>query len=420
MKDRTNIRKEDLIYVGIDLHKETHTAVILDCWNNKLGEITFANTPAEFPKLVRKVMKYCTGNKEPVYGLENAYGYGRSLEVWLIAKGFIVKDVNTSLAHRQAKCRAMYKKSDSDDAEAIALATINMLDSLPDACPNDAYWSLSQLVNRRDNIMTQRIRLKNQLHEQITMAYPSYKLFFQDISRQTALYFWGNYPSEKYLKGKTPESLAEELRQRSHNQCSISKCQIILDAVQKDHTKPKEFQDARDVITRGLVKDLLHYEEQLKEVDKELEQMYHAMGCTLATIPGVNVTTAVKIMSEIGDINRFPNPAKLAQFAGIAPIKLSSAGKGKDKASKQGNRRLQATLFFLAIQMIQTSTKGKARNPIFRDYYDRKLAEGKNAKQVLICIARRMVNIIYGMLKNQTEYHMLQLETDSRIGQGSE
>lgn len=409
MSLRTNIttskRKEDLIYVGIDLHKETHTAVILDCWNTKLGEITFANTPAEFPKLVRKVQKYCTEGKEPVYGLENAYGYGRGLAVWLISKGCMVKDVNTSLAHRQAKCRAMYKKSDSDDAEAIALATINMLDSLPDDCPNDAYWSLSQMVNRRDNIMTQWIRLKNQLHEQITMAYPSYKLFFEDISRKTALYFWENYPSEKYLRGKTPEILADELRQISNN-FSVNKCKIILEAVHRDRTKAKEFQDYRDVITRGLVNDLQHYDEQLKTVDKELEQMYHDLGCTLATMPGMNITTAVKIMSEIGDINRFPNPAKLAQFAGIAPINLSSAGKGKDKASKQGNRRLQATLYFLAIQMIQLSTKGKARNPIFREYYDRKLAEGKNAKQVLICIARRLINIIFGMLKNKTEYRM--------------
>jgi len=54
-----NKRKEDLIYVGIDLHKESHTAVILDCWNTKLGEITFANTPAEFPKQIRKVNKFC-------------------------------------------------------------------------------------------------------------------------------------------------------------------------------------------------------------------------------------------------------------------------------------------------------------------------------------------------------------------------
>ena len=54
-----------------------------------------------------------------------------------------------------------------DDAEAIALATLNMLDKLPDACPNDAYWSLGQLVHRRDNIMKQRTRLVNQLHEQL-------------------------------------------------------------------------------------------------------------------------------------------------------------------------------------------------------------------------------------------------------------
>ena len=47
----------------------------------------------------------------------------------------------------------MYRKSDSDDAEAIALATLNMLDKLPDACPNDAYWSLGQLVHRRDNMV---------------------------------------------------------------------------------------------------------------------------------------------------------------------------------------------------------------------------------------------------------------------------
>ena len=92
-----SVRKEDLIFVGIDLHKDTHTAVILDCWNTKLGEITFANTPAEFPKLVRKVKKYCTENKQAVYGLENAYGYGRSLAVWLLERKFIVKDVNEKL-----------------------------------------------------------------------------------------------------------------------------------------------------------------------------------------------------------------------------------------------------------------------------------------------------------------------------------
>ena len=100
--------KENFIYVGIDLHKETHTAVMIDCYNQKLGEITFPNRPADFPKLVTKVKKCNTDGKEVVYGLENAYGYGRALAVWLIDKGYLVKDVNRSEERRVGKeCASM-------------------------------------------------------------------------------------------------------------------------------------------------------------------------------------------------------------------------------------------------------------------------------------------------------------------------
>ena len=394
--------KEDFIYVGIDLHKETHTAVMIDCYNQKLGEITFPNRPADFPKLVTKVKKCNTDAKEVVYGLENAYGYGRPLAVWLIDKGYFVKDVNTAISHRQAKHRgAMYRKSDSDDAEAIALATLNMLDKLPDACPNDAYWSLGQLVHRRDNIMKQRTRLVNQLHEQ----------FFNDISRPTALYFWEHYPSRKYLKGKSVEDLRTELVPVSHNRCSTKNCEKILDAVASDKVKNNAYQDARDMVTLSIVSDLQHYDSQLAEVDKMLEQMYKMLGCTLTTISGVNVITAVKILAEIGDIKRFSNANKLAQFAGIAPLHLSSSGKGKDVATKQGNRRLQATIYFLAIQMMQVSSKGTPRNPVVRAYYEKRKAEGKTSQQALICISRRLISIIYGMLKHGTEYRMPVVES---------
>ncbi len=75
-------------------------------------------------------------------------------------------------------------------------------------------------------------------------------------------------------------------------------------------------------------------------------------------------------------------------------------------APRQGNRKLQAIFYFLAIQMIQVSSNGTPRCPIFLDYYNRRVAEGKSKKQVLICIARRLVNIVYGMLKNKTEWHV--------------
>ena len=68
-------------------------------------------------------------------------------------------------------------------------------------------------------------------------------------------------------------------------------------------------------------------------------------------------------------------------------------------ATKQGNRRLQATIYFLAIQMVQVSSKGTPRNPVVRAYYEKRKAEGKTSQQALICISRRLISIIYGMLK---------------------
>lgn len=105
------LRKENIIYVGIDLRKETHTAVMLDCWNQKLGEITIENKPAQLHKLTRKVSCYVTGEKTPVYRLENAYGYSRSLAVWRLEKGCIVKDVNTALSYAQRKAFPCTRKA---------------------------------------------------------------------------------------------------------------------------------------------------------------------------------------------------------------------------------------------------------------------------------------------------------------------
>ena len=101
-KGRIDTRKENIIYVGIDLHKETHTAVMLDCWNTKLGEITFGNKPSEFPRQVRKVSRFVTEDKTAVYGLENACGYGRALAVWYEA-GYFLDSLQASIAEKSKK-----------------------------------------------------------------------------------------------------------------------------------------------------------------------------------------------------------------------------------------------------------------------------------------------------------------------------
>ena len=69
-------RRENYLYVGIDLHKESHTAVLVNCWNEKLDVIVIENKPSEFSKLTKRVNKTAVKlGRTPVYGLENAYAY---------------------------------------------------------------------------------------------------------------------------------------------------------------------------------------------------------------------------------------------------------------------------------------------------------------------------------------------------------
>ena len=129
------------------------------------------------------------------------------------------------------------------------------------------------------------------------------------------------------------------------------------------------------------------------------------------TMPGIDMVTAANMLAEIGKKDRFPNAKKLARFAGIAPVNFSSAEKGKNVCPKQGNRRPQAIFYFLVIHMVQVSPGGVPRNPAFREYFLKMLKEGKSKSQEVICIARRLVNIVHGMLKNHTEYRGLERET---------
>ncbi|MNW56142.1 hypothetical protein D3C74_338460 [compost metagenome] len=75
------IQPDQFIYVGVDLHKEHHTAVIIDCWNRKLGEIQFDNKPSAFPLLVKEVKRHTKKELSVVYGLEDVGGYGRAFSL---------------------------------------------------------------------------------------------------------------------------------------------------------------------------------------------------------------------------------------------------------------------------------------------------------------------------------------------------
>jgi len=401
------LQPDKLIYVGVDLHKQHHTAVIIDCWNRKLGEIKFDNKPSAFPQLEKEVKKHAKKGMSIVYGLEDVGGFGRALAVYLTEKNCWVKEVNAKLANARRKSHVTVQKSDAWDAECVARVLRDELYNLPDAKPIDLYWAISQLVTQRKWQAKSLTGMVKRLHQQLGYHYPSYKKFFSEVDGKTALAFWHKYPSPSRLSGVGAVGLAKYLRKLSNNGLSTKKAEQILSLVAEDGDTTRDFQDKRDFIVKGLVRNIRFYGRELTRIEREIESLMKQLGFQLETMTGIELVTAAELVSEIGDIHRFASPDKLARFAGIAPVVAASGNKFRNYKSKQGNRELHDIIKALAIRQIAvTRTKKEPRNPYFYNYYGERLAAGKTKQQAIICIMRKLVNVIYYLMKTKAAYEI--------------
>ena len=66
-------------YVGADSHKDTHTLVFLNCFHEKIGELTIGSAPSEFPKFLKQAKKFLQPDTSFVFGFEDCTAYGRTL-----------------------------------------------------------------------------------------------------------------------------------------------------------------------------------------------------------------------------------------------------------------------------------------------------------------------------------------------------
>ena len=82
----TTEQKQNALYVGIDIHKDSHTAVGLSPFGEKLFEITIGNYKSDFKTLEENVEKI-KGNLSPYFGLEDCHGYGERLSAYLVENG---------------------------------------------------------------------------------------------------------------------------------------------------------------------------------------------------------------------------------------------------------------------------------------------------------------------------------------------
>ena len=255
---------------------------------------------------------------------------------------------------------------------------------------------------RRNYVLKNNVSLKNHLHSILTHHYPNYRNIFPDIGANYALEFFTQYPSPSTLENVSLDELTALLKQSSNGQVGETKAREILDNIENTAVP---FQEIRDEAVRSTLRQIKMNITEIESIETSMGKFLKQFDCTLTTMNGIDVVSAAQMLSCIGDIRRFSTPAKLARYAGIAPITYASGQRDLQFANQRGNRELNSIFYMLAMRFACTlGHKKRVFNPFFYEYYHRKISEGKTKRQALKCVQRRLVNIVWTMLTNNEEY----------------
>ena len=158
----------------------------------------------------------------------------------------------------------------------------------------------------------------------------------------------------------------------------------------------------------GIVRDHLHYIEKLIErVDTCINAMvekYDGAISLLCTIPGIDRSPAITIISEIGvDMAQFGSSKRLCCWAGLAPGNNESAGKKKSVRISRAGVYLKPAL----VQVAHAAVKDK-QHPYYALKYER-IVKRRGKKRAIIAIARMILTAIFSMLSTGETWNPVDL-----------
>lgn len=149
---------------------------------------------------------------------------------------------------------------------------------------------------------------------------------------------------------------------------------------------------------KGIEKSLKKSEELIEQIIKEDEQLNKNF--ELATsVPGVGKVLAIQLILATHGFTRLMNPRKLACHGGVAPFDFQSGSsiKGRTGVSKFADQKLKKTLHLAAVSTCK-------KNPEYKNYYERKLKEGKHPMSILNAIRNKILHRVIAVVKRGYPY----------------
>ena len=393
------------LYVGIDVSKLKHDIAIMN----------------EAKKLVRRPIviqdnydgyHYLLGifnqlqqqyaTKKFHIGLEATSDYWKNIYYFLKnqSDAFVLTVINPTRTKAFAQSELRRARTDPVAAKDIALFMVEKQPA-PSIDRAPMFDGIKDLDGQLYAVKKQQTMISNKLRLELTKVAPEIEKAVRCIKGQQLLALLQNFPTAEAIANAAVDQLATV--HYGKNQWSLP-----LKFIQKmkrlaTNSIAYKTGPGAGYVVQSLVRRIRQTQQETEHLRRQLVEQYKLVkehDSVLTSITGISQQVAMVLEAYIGDVHRFPNAKKMVAYFGMNPT-IDDSGtskKRKGHLEKKGSGMVRQKLFMAMLSII-TSQNG----PIY-DYYARLVAAGKPKLVAIAAAMRKLLVIIYHMLKNQQQF----------------
>jgi transposase len=393
-------------YLGIDVSKGYADFLLLD-GDCQVFEDAFRlqDNKEGRQKLKELIGNWHKGGLEKIYcGVESTGGYENNWYGYLKSNfgegNVLVCRINPRGVKALSNASLKRTITDAVSAENIASYLVKFPQKLdyginPVAC-NETFKEGRQHNVYIKMLVKQKVQLGNQLEKLLYQNFSELMVYCRHGIPIWLLSMLSKYPTAKQVQKAGISRLS------AINGISEEKAVAII-------SKAKEAnQDVSNHIGHVITvtaREILHKVSLIKEEKQYLTDLFKDVEEVklVNSIPGIGIDSAVAIILEIENIERFDTAKKMASFFGVHPTyKQSGDGMWGSYMSKKGRGEIRAILYMATLAAIRY-------NPLLKQVYARFRAKGMKHYPAAGVVMHKLLRIIYGILKNKTTFNA---ETD--------
>lgn len=383
-------------YIGIDIGKFNHCAAVITNYGEvKVDSFFFTNDQSGFKKLYESIKPYVKAKH--LIGMEDTGHYADNLRMFLLNKELSVAMINPVSTDAFRKAQMKTTKTDKQDALFIAQVIQNpSLYRLVKKSDFD-YHEIRELTRYHHNMQEACTRYKDQLQKDIDKVFPEFNSLFSGKYGPIYMAILLEFQSANTIAKTDVRSLRKVLKPKGKGRTVPFTADQLKSLAKSSVGQPDAILEME---IKHLVELIQMIHKDIDEVDKKIEEFSRNLNSPILDIPGISHFSGTSIISELGDINHFSSVAKVIRFAGVNPIVYQSGQYNAQmtRISKKGSKYLRKTLYQIIQPVIQN-------NPVFKTYYIKKIEQGKSHRCAQGHCVRKLLRIIYHLLKTGEQFN---------------